>query len=418
MLLLCALAVLSCVTADVGLQGALSSPVKMAALFSSYQVQNNKHYVGKEAKLRLRLFQQNIRYVEGQNSQGLSWSSGLNKFSDKTESERAAYLGKANMTRHIVREAPALTNKAIPTSVDWIAKGQVTAVKDQGSCGSCWSFGAMGALESHYKQESGVLRAFSEQDVLDCTYPSGNGCNGGLEWDAINGIKSRGNELFSQSDYAYKAQDGACTSKAGKNALRAAVIAKYTHVAMGEAPAVAAMALGSVAVSIHVISSFYSYKTGIYADPSRSSSPNHVLTGVGYTPQYIVVKNSWGPDWGAEGFIKVARNWDGCGFHRDTGYPALTSTGVTDTVPADAAATYDPTDGKVDPTDDDDNDDTPCEDRAGNCAELISYCNKNGGDNVIMTKWCRKTCGDCSANSCPSGTIRCSDGVCRHQHMC
>lgn len=375
MLFVCVLAVLGCVSAEDVLQGALSSPLKMAALFSSYQVQNNQHYVGAEAKQRLRLFQKNIRYVAGKNSQGLSWRSGINKFSDKTYSERHAYLGKAaNRTRDIVREEPVLSNVVIPASVNWIEKGEVTAVKDQGSCGSCWSFGAMGTLESHYKQESGVLRAFSEQDVLDCTYPTGDGCLGGLEWDAIDEIKSRGNELFSQSDYPYKAYDGACRSKAGKNALKAATIYKYTHVAQGEGPAVAAMAKGAVAVSIEVVSSFYSYTSGIYADNTRSNYPNHVLTGVGYTPTYIIVKNSWGADWGAEGFIKVARNWDGCAFHRDTGYPALTSTGATDAGPADAAATYDPEGG-----------------------------NDDGGDDD----------GDC-----PSGTIKCSDGICRHQHMC
>ena len=105
----------------------------------------------------------------------------------------------------------------LPSSVNWVTSGAVTAVKDQGQCGSCWSFSTTGAIEGLYAIKKGKLLSFSEQQLVDCSSSYGNqGCNGGWMDYAFKYIEA-GNKLELESEYAYTGVQGTCNYNSNSN---------------------------------------------------------------------------------------------------------------------------------------------------------------------------------------------------------
>ncbi|XP_063677784.1 procathepsin L-like [Bolinopsis microptera] len=303
----------------------------------------------------------------------------------------------------------------------WTNDGKVTAVKNQGSCGSCWTFGAVGGLETRYHEVSGKLRNFAEQEYLDCVYEGQrNGCNGGWPDNCYDYSKKNGGRLASTADYGYTQKDGSCKGSSKPDAMVAAKIVGYTRVSPTEAANIEALTTGSLSVAFEVTSYFQQYREGIIQDTTCTGRPNHAVTAVGYTPKFVLVKNSWGSKWGESGFVKFSRGYpSNCGLFKYSSYPNLDTTGQSDNTPSDKATDYKPSEN------DDDNPnpkpDPNCKDVATNCQ--LNWCTRRESNWVaIVKKYCRKTCKLCGDDGddgeCPSGTIRCSDGVCRHEHMC
>jgi len=271
-------------------------------------------------------FANNDDNIETHNAKkGETYQMGHNQFSGMSFDEFKAYVrlgldapAPGTQADNIL-EAP-LDSSALPTSVDWTTKGAVTGVKDQGNCGSCWSFSATGALEGAYEIKYGSLVSFSEQNLVSCDTID-SACNGGLMDNAFKWTKTNGG-LCTESGYPYTSgttgQTGACTTTCTKNTKVAPV--SFTDVAKNSDSALmTAIAQQPVSVAIQANQpAFQTYKTGVLTG-TCGTNLDHGVLAVGYGTwtdgtDYYKVKNSWGTSWGMSGYILIQRgNPQRCG---------------------------------------------------------------------------------------------------------
>jgi len=269
---------------------------------------------------------------------------GHNKFSHMNSAEWKAYVRGVNgkvqtASAKFTHNAPR-DPKTLATSIDWIASGAVSAVKDQGSCGSCWAFSTVGSLEGAYKIKNGALKTFSEQNFVSCDNRSTGGtdlgCHGGLMDSAFEWAqKNKG--VCSEADYPYTSgetkKNGDCEeSKCTKDAKVAPV--SWTDVKPNSDDAMmSALAVGPVAVAIEADeAAFQLYKSGVFT-ASCGTSLDHGVLATGYDVDseskiaYYNVKNSWGDSWGMNGYIRLAKGVDQkegqCGILMQASYPNL-----------------------------------------------------------------------------------------------
>jgi len=282
------------------------------------QAQSGEHFVA-----MLQNFADNDDIIEAHNRLNSSYKLGHNKFSHMSRAEWSIYV-KQGLARPEPLEGPARIHEepadlsALPASIDWTANGAVTAVKDQGSCGSCWSFSTTGALEGAYYNKYGSLKAFSEQNLVDCDTRSNggkdHGCNGGLMDNAFSWVKKNGGLCY-ESDYVYVSgtTKTAGTCSQSKYTLDKNVAPKsYTDVKTNSDSALmSALALQPVSVAIEADqAAFQLYKSGVFT-AACGTNLDHGVLAVGYGTldgqDYYKVKNSWGESWGDHGYILLAR---------------------------------------------------------------------------------------------------------------
>ena len=401
------------------LKAVLRSPKETLKLYDNFKAEQHLAFDRMEDRLRFRLFRKNAEMVADENSIDEETAEfALNFFSTMTESEQISYRG-LNVTGHNKNAIPALRSSEedeedVPKSKLWTNEGKVTAVDNQGSCGSCWTWGAVGGLETRYAEMSGVLRKFAEQEYLDCVYEgSRDGCNGGWPDDCYTYSEDNGGRLASTADYPYTQRDGSCQGSSKPDAMIAAKIRGVVSVGRSEQANIEALASGSLSVAFEVTNYFQSYSKGILKDTTCTGRPNHAVTAVGYTEKYVLVKNSWGKYWGDQGYVKFARNHHNCNLWDYSSYPELASTGASDNGGNDKATDY-----KAD----DDSGPTPEPTPEPDCVDFYERCDEAWcwHGSWYVDDLCPKTCKKCedSEDKCPSGTTMCDDGVCRHEHMC
>ena len=153
---------------------------------------------------RFQVFKSNFEGVL--KNEDLPYKTGITKFSDLTKQEFArTYLNLNYDAMAMANFEPAYvkSSNAAPSSYDWRNYNRVAAVKDQGSCGSCWAFSTVANLEGLYAAKKGVIKTFSEQMLVDCD-TSDSGCNGGLMEYAFTWLKNNGGIMYdSDTGYIY-----------------------------------------------------------------------------------------------------------------------------------------------------------------------------------------------------------------------
>jgi len=298
--------------------------------FAGFVSKYNKKYNKDDLVYRYNVFKTNMDFITATNKKNLSYTVGMNKFGDLPFHEfHAKYTGFNNIKRDFIRSknAPAHSHLSNPKSVDWRQKGAVTPVKDQGQCGSCWAFSATGSIEGAWVIAGKPQVSISEQQLVDCSGAQGNqGCNGGLMDYAFEYvIANKG--LTTEALYPYKAVDGRCKSPLPKSAV---TISSYTDVKVNDDTSLEnAVAKGPVSVAIEADQpAFQFYTSGVF-DAACGDELDHGVLAVGYdtlnNKKYWIVKNSWGGDWGAEGYIwMVRKSGEGeCGINMAASSPVV-----------------------------------------------------------------------------------------------
>jgi cathepsin L len=310
--------------------------------WGSWKIMHGKQYDDHtEEKFRMKIFMENKQRVAKHNSRAHSgehtYFQKMNHYGDLLPHEFVATMNgfrmdlKTNASRQNMLGATYISpaHVKLPNEVDWRSHGAVTPVKDQGQCGSCWSFSTTGALEGQTFRKTGNLISLSEQNLVDCSTDYGNqGCNGGLMDNAFQYIKDNGG-IDTEESYPYEGKDDTCRYNPR---FEAATDVGFYDVKPGsERDLKAAVATaGPVSVAIDAShQSFQFYSQGVYSEPECDpENLDHGVLVVGYGTDdgedYWIIKNSWGTGWGDGGFVKMARNRNNmCGIASAASYPLV-----------------------------------------------------------------------------------------------
>jgi C1A family cysteine protease len=309
--------------------------------FLSFKERFNREYGSlKEMNERFSVFRENFLYIFKHNREGYhNFTMSINQFADLTAEEfKEVYVGfrgkhaKTTLTSSMFRvtscRVMSSASKAVPDSVDWRSQGAVTPVKNQGQCGSCWSFSATGAMEGAWAISKHQLVSLSEQQLVDCSKKYGNmGCNGGLMDSAFQYEIDNG--ACTEASYPYVGVGGTCQNCNPVVKVSGCVdIPSRNQVLLKEA-----VSVGPVSVAIEADTRYFQfYSGGILSSSSCGTNLDHGVLVVAYGTEngakYWTVKNSWGPSWGEGGYVRIARtestNDAGvCGIALQASYPVV-----------------------------------------------------------------------------------------------
>lgn len=298
--------------------------------FDEFKVQFKKVYKNSEEELmRFKIFTKNMETAAKMNSgldEGTAQYGHLSPFAD-ISAEEFRRVNNLPITPQILDEHQykALSHKSfstyatktdpLPASYDWREKGAVTEVKNQGQCGSCWSFATVASIEGSNYLTNNQLVSLSEQELVDCSV-SDNGCQGGLPSRAYEDLLENKAGLELENAYPYSAVQKGCKAD---TSLEKVFIDSWVPVAKSEDMIAAAlMQYGPLAIALNA-EPMQMYMGGI-SDPwfCSPSGIDHAVTLVGFgseKKEHWIIKNSWGAEWGESGYYRLVRGKEKCGMN-------------------------------------------------------------------------------------------------------
>jgi len=306
-------------------------------LFANFRQKYNKVYPTQvELATRFAIFKRNVQLAKYMNQQaGGDTTYGVTKFMDLTSDEfRAQRLmpkGRINpRPESKFIEIPHADISALPDSFEWNTQGAVTPVKDQAQCGSCWAFSATEAIESQWFLAGNPIPTLAPQQIVDCDLNNGDeGCNGGDTPTAYEYVIKAGGQ-DTESAYPYKGVDQTC---AFKPAAVAAKITDWTYITKTKNETeMAAKLIVSGPLSICVDASSWQFYYGGVVNSLCGTALDHCVMITGFRDQVDWfgskipiwnIRNSWGADWGENGYIWVARGSDLCGVAEEVTIPLV-----------------------------------------------------------------------------------------------
>lgn len=244
-------------------------------------------------------FLENVKFIVRENAKNHSYKLGLTPFLHLSIDEWKGRFTNLTLDKTDFTEAPSLNLRTSVSDFSWVSLGLTTPVKDQGQCGSCWSFSSTEAVESAYAIKTGKLKILSTQQLVDCSKLN-SGCNGGLQNRAFKYLKETQQCL--ESDYSYTSgttgKTGTCHSCEGA----VPKLSSYVSVKADENVMASALLINPLAVAIEASQKqFQMYKSGIL-DFDCGTNLDHALNieamGTENGKEYWLVRNSWGINFG------------------------------------------------------------------------------------------------------------------------
>lgn len=290
--------------------------------FDQYISTYSKRYTGAEYRLRRKIFETRVRDIKAHNARpGVTYTRTVNQFTDHTEAELSQMMG---LNKHLHFQGASLrasrspvtprlrSTVSVPDEIDW-SKNATTPVKNQGGCGSCWAFAGTESIESCAFLGSGKLVTLAPQEFVDCVpnpqkCGGSGGCEGATTDLLFDYVKNVG--AVTEKEYPYEQSDRKCRVSEKKTAVN---VGGYVDVANNDYHALLEAVSGRPVTVGVAANEWFSYDKGVFTFDECGTDMNHAVLLVGYGVDekhgdYWKVQNSWGPGWGEEGFIRLARS--------------------------------------------------------------------------------------------------------------
>jgi len=305
---------------------ALKTDAEYRKMFTDFQAKYAKSYTNQnEVEHRFRIFVENMKKSDALNKLNPDATFGVTKFSDLSETEfNQKYLMNFDAESYV---KPAAKTSFVgkgnvrgcspdSTNYDWNSCGVITSVYNQGQCGSCWAFSATETIESYFALAGNTLTGLAMEQIVDCdTAGQDQGCNGGFPSGAYQYVESAGG-IEPLSDYPYTAEGGESGSCNFQQSDVVATVTGYSSIdgETGLYQQTSSSSGGPVSVCVDA-SSWQNYNGGVLT--SCGSEVDHCVQLTGYanygeSGAYWIVRNSWGGDWGEQGYIWIEIGQDLC----------------------------------------------------------------------------------------------------------
>lgn len=278
--------------------------------FEEFQVLYNKTYSTRDILSRKDIYLENIAFIRQHNSNpNHTYQLGVPSWTDLSWSEfQVQFLGLPSQTPFNRDFSPVFTeenenrgDRNIPSSWDWRTSGVVAPIQNQKNCGSCWAFSTICAIEQKIALKNNQFYKLSEQQLVDCDTRN-FGCNGGYMERAYQYV--RNNRITTNQSYPYEAEQGTC-----KRSLNPLFRIRGYGLVRSTASMSTVQQLAKehvLVIGIHTNRHFQFYQSGIFNGPCANSL-NHAVNIVGYTPTFWIIRNSWGTNWGEQGYMRLDR---------------------------------------------------------------------------------------------------------------